>query len=48
MKTAILGLLLLTTVVSSREQIDPNPPPTRPEPACTVIVTNQGPIVVCR
>lgn len=48
MKTAILGLLLLTTVVWGREAIDPNPPPPKPEPACTVIVTNLGPIVVCR
>lgn len=48
MKTIVLALLVLAAVLSSREQIDPNPRPEPKPSGCTVIVTSTGPIVICR
>lgn len=48
MKTIVLALFLIGAVLSSREQIDPNPRPEPKPSGCVVIVTSQGPIVVCR
>ena len=48
MKYAILVLLLTTGLLFENEPIDPNPRPPKEEKGCIVIVTNQGPIVICR
>lgn len=48
MNVLVLALLLLLGVVYDREALDPTPPAPKSDRGCVVIVTNVGPVVICR
>lgn len=48
LKAAVKALFVAAVLFSTREPMDPWPPPAPPDTGCTMIITTRGPIVICR